>query len=405
VSVGPADDEEPQSGRSGSEGPGGIDLARPTEPDGPGGYPRPAGPSQPYDVGASSLKRQAAALILALAGGLVAISLVVIVVSGTDDDPDKTSGKAAHEAGQNLRKVAGLSPTGTYGGGHAMFTVTRAGSARGTYTAGGKQVSRVDVGSTTYLNTDASFWKAHGESSAVAARADGAWAKAPYNAVELGLGNLSPDHLGQNLRETGNDLPAERTAVNGVKAIKLTTAGLTYFISTSEPRSVLRVQGSVVNGAFSFDVTPVPSSAMNMFFTMLRNDVQHLKDAYNPNVVFQPTAGRLHFSDCGESGCTVKGKIEPDAWGGSGAIHVVTTVDFKGTTGGVVSRCSDAAMATSKFQVGFSCRTGGSRWTSWYRSHTGPFTIRASPTFEATVNSARDVSHLLIILAQEQQAG
>ncbi|MCW2862065.1 MAG: hypothetical protein JWP48_3773 [Actinoallomurus sp.] len=91
-------------------------------------------------------------VLLALVTGLLTVVLVVIVViAGTRDDPKTVTGKAAHKAGRNLRKVPGLALSGTYGGGPATFTVTRAGTARGTYTFSGDQVNRIDVGSTTYL--------------------------------------------------------------------------------------------------------------------------------------------------------------------------------------------------------------------------------------------------------------
>jgi hypothetical protein len=340
---------------------------------------------------------------IALAGGLVAIILVVIAVAVATND-DLPPARAAHDAGRNLTRAAGLALNGTYAGGHAMFTVTRAGTARGAYTAGGERVGRIDVGGTTYLKAGSRFWRAGGRSSATAARADGAWTTVPNNGVGLGMSDLTPDRLGQDLREAGNDLRAERTTLNGVRVVRLTTAGLTYFLSRSDPPRVMRVQGGVVNGAFSFDVTPLPTEAMNTFFTMLRNDVGDLKDAYNPKVGFLSTAGRPRYSDCGPSGCTVKGRIEPDAAGGTGAIHVVTTVDFRAAIGGVVSRCRDSTMAMSKRPVAYSCRAHGPRWVSWYRSHRAGPVFRASPTFTATVNSAEDVARLLTLLAKEQQA-
>ncbi|GAB2840493.1 hypothetical protein GCM10027176_50400 [Actinoallomurus bryophytorum] len=352
-------------------------------------------PAPSYDIGAPSSKRRAVALVLALA----ALVAVVIAVAGvTGDDPPSV--KTAHEAGRNLTKTAALALNGTYAGGHAMFTVTRAGTARGSYTAGAGQVARIDVGGRTYLKADSRFWKASGRSSAVAARADGAWTTAPYDAVELSLGDLSPSRLGQNLREAADDLPVRRTTLNGVKAIRLTTAGSTYFLSRSESPRVLRVQGD----GFSFDVTPLPSSATDIFFSTLRKEAGDLEGAYDPDVSFPRTAGRTHFGTCRMSGCTAEGRVEPDARGGRGPIQVVTTVDFRAPTGAVISRCSDSATST-KPRIAFSCRTGGTRWASWYRSHHGRSGVRAYPRFGATVNSAEDVSHLLTLLAREQQTG
>jgi hypothetical protein len=332
---------------------------------------------------------------------LTGVVLVAAAVVGlTREDPKKTDARAVREAGRVLASTAGVSLSGTYGEGPATFTVTGAGTARGTYRASGGQVSRIDAGSTTYLRAGSRFWTAHGESAAIGRAADGLWAKSPYGYTDLSLANLSPQRLGQNLLDPGTSIP-RRTSLNGVKAIRLTAAGLTYFVSSRSPHHVLRVQGRTVSNAFSFDVTSLPS--LDTFFTALRKDVENLKDAYNPNVIFEETGGRPRLSGCGESGCTVSGRIQADAWGGSGAIHIVTTVEFRGSAGGVVSRCTDSTMATSKLLVKFSCRTSGGAWTSWYHSHHGRFLIQAMPIFRATVNSAQDISHLLLMLTQERQ--
>jgi hypothetical protein len=356
-----------------------------------------------HDEEPRSRKKRGVVLLALVTGLLTVVLVIIVVIAGTRDDPKTVTGKAAHEAGRNLRKVAGLALSGTYGGGPATFTVTRAGSARGTYTFSGDQVNRLDVGSTTYLKTGPDFWKAHGESSAIARTADGEWTKAPWGTVELGLGNMSPDELGRNLQEMEYGQVGQKTSLNGAKALKLTTAGLTYFLSESEPRRVLRVQGTVTNGAFSFDLAPV--SSLDTFFTTLRNDVRALEDAYNPNVVILPTTGRPHYGACGLSGCTFTGNALPDASGGSGAIHLVTTILFKGSTGGIVVKCSNSTVTTPNLPVKYSCRTSGSKWTTWYRAHTGRFVVLAKPTFKATVNSAKDISALLALLTREQQTG
>jgi hypothetical protein len=363
------------------------------------------GAAQPDDADRPPSRKRRGALILALTGGLAAVILmaVTVVAATTGDDPKKTSAKAAHEAGRNLRKNAALSLKGTYGGSRASFTVTRAGSARADYTLAGDHVSRVDVGGTAYLKTGPHFWKAHGESSAIADYATGKWTKAPYNAVELSMGNLSPDGLGQNLLGAENDPLAKNTVVNGVKAIRMTTAGLTYFISTGEPRRVLRVEGRAVNDTFSLDITPLTTSGRNTFLTRLRTDVQALKDAYNPNIIFEETGGTPRLHKCDDSGCTATVELQPNAWGGSNAIHIVMVTSFIGNNGEHVSSCTDSALATSKILASFSCRTRGSAWTRWFRSHNGRFTVRALALFRATVNSAQDIAAMLATLTHEQQ--
>lgn len=331
-----------------------------------------------------------------------AVLVSIVVVGLTREDPKKADAKAVREAGRALTSAPGLSLSGTYGEGPATFTVTSAGTTRGVYTFAGGQVNRIDVASTTYLKAKSRFWTTHGRSSAIAAQADGRWSTTPNGYADLGLVNLSPQVLGQNLLDPGVPVPV-RTSLNGVKAVRTAAGGLTYFVARDRPYRVLRVQGRTATSAFSFDAGVLRGPAMTAFFTALRTDVGALKDTFDPDMYFMMTGGRPHLSDCGESGCTISGKVQPDAWNSSGAVHLVTTVAFKGTTGGVVSRCSDSATVVSKLQVGFSCRTRGPVWTAWYHSHAGRFTIRAFPTFTATVNSAKDVEHLLLVLAQEQQ--
>jgi hypothetical protein len=338
------------------------------------------------------------------AGVLAGVVLVAVVVVGlTREDPKKADARAVREAGRALTSATGLTLSGSYGEGPATFTVTSAGTARGVYTFAGGQVNRIDVASATYLKARSRFWTTHGTSSAIAAEADGRWATTPNGYSDLGLMSLSPQSLGQNLLDPGVSSPV-RTSLNGVPAVRLAAGGLTYLVARDRPYRVLRVQGRTATKAYSFDVTALPTPAMTAFFTALRTDVRALKDAYDPDFTFTMTGGRPHLSDCGGSGCTISGKVEPDAWNSSGAIHLVTTVAFKESTGKIVSRCSDSATVVSKLQVRFSCRTHGPAWTAWYHhSHDRLFSVRGFATFAATVNSVRDVDHLLLVLSQEQQ--
>jgi hypothetical protein len=91
-----------------------------------------------------------------------------------------------------------------------------------------------------------------------------------------------------------------------------------------------------------------------------------------------------------------------------GAGRATFTVTAAGTARGIyradgaqVSR-SDSAMTTSKLLVRFSCRTGGGAWRWW--SPVAHRTVHgAMPTFDATVNSAQDISLLLLTLTREQE--
>lgn len=378
-------------------------------PGGPGGPPPWGGPGQPYGFGPppAPAKKGGAGVFLAIGAGVLALIVIVVVVvavsGGSGDDPKKTSGKAAAEAGRALGSAGGANYTGTYGGNQATFSVTKAGSARGSYNSHGSPVSRVDIADTTYIKADSSYWSAEGQSSSEADKADGKWAKAPDSADDLKLADFSPAKLSQVLQQAGNDPQAVNTPAGSTPAIKMTVGETTYYISKSSPHRLLRIEGTAGSDSYTLDVKPLQgSAAMSPVFSALRSDVQNLKDAYDPSITLLPM-GKIQFGSCTESGCTVHGSVMPSSTGTSGtSVHITMNARFWGD-GPTVSTCKGTGTTTPSHETSITCRTSGSKWTSWYRSHNGRFTIHASSTFDATVNSSSDVNELLTKLQQEQQ--
>jgi hypothetical protein len=406
--------QQPGPPPSGGGGPG----SPPSGPAGPGGQPGPGGPppwgadpSQPYGFGPPppQPKKSNAGVFLAIGGGVLALIVVVVLVvalgGGGSDDPKKTSGKAAAEAGQALGRASGATYTGTYGGNQATFNVTKAGTAHGSYTSHGSQVTRVDVADTTYIKADSAFWSAQGQSSTAADKADGKWAKAPDSASDLKLADLSPAKLAQVLEQAGNDPTAVNTPAGGTQAIKMTISDRTYYISQSKPHRLLRVEGTSGSDSYTLDVKPLSGTGeMGPVFSQLRSDVQGLKDAYDPSITMLPM-GKIQFGSCTESGCTVHGAVMPSSTGTSTAsVHVTMNARFWGS-GPTVSTCKGTGTTTPSHETTITCRTSGGSWSSWYRSHNGRFTIHASSTFDATVNSSSDVNELLNKLSAEQRTG
>lgn len=388
-------------------------------PDGPGMYagapggPQPWGGGQPWGVPqpygfGPPTKKPKGALIAVLAGAGVLFVLLavigVVAVGRSGDDPKRTSGKAANQAGQTIGQAAGVTLTGVYGGSQATFSVTKVGSARGTYTAAGSQVSRVDVDGTTYIRAGIGFWTEQGLSAERAKKAGGTWTKAPDDLGALNLADLSPERLASVLRHAGNDPLAVWTTLNGVQAIKTRVGPRTYYISKSEPRRVMRVEGMAGADRYTFDLTPLTSSTIGTVFTGLRTDVHALAGAYDPDLTVTPIS-KVQFGSCVESGCTVRADVRATTVSDStSAIRVTMKVAFSGS-GGTVSTCTDTASTKADRQVGLSCRTSGGAWSSWYRSHVGRFAIHANAAFDATVNSSADVNGLLSKLAEEQRTG
>lgn len=378
-------------------------------PGGPGGPPPwGAGPGQPYGYGPPPQRKKGAGVILAIGGALVALIVVIVLVvavSGGSDDPAKTSGKAAAQAGQALGQVAGVSYTGTYAGSQATFSVTKAGSAHAQYTSHGAAVTRVDIADTTYIKASSDFWSAAGQSSAEAGKANGKWTKAPDSAVDLRLADFSPAKLTQVLEQAGNDPTAVNAPAGNTPAIKMTISEVAYYISKSEPHHLLRVEGTSGSDSYAFDIKPLrDATAMNPVFTQLRDDVKGLKYAYDPSIQMLPI-GKMRFGSCGEGGCTVHGSVMPSSAGTSNvSVHITMNARFWGD-GPTVSTCKGTGSTTPSHKTTITCRTGGGKWTSWFRSHNGRFTVHAASTFEATVNSSDDVNELLSELSREQQGG
>jgi hypothetical protein len=328
----------------------------------------------------------------------------VVVATRPNDDPKKTSGKTAVAAGKNLAAVRGLSLTGTYGGNQATFTVTKDGSTRGSYNAGGSPVSLVLVNGVTYLKANSTYWVSKGQSSTLADKSDGTWTKDTIGAVTLKFANLTPPALAGALRTAGNDPHAVKTKVNGVKAIRMTKNGTVYYIS-SKQHQLLRIDGTAGSDGYSFTVSPLNASALGTVFTGFRGDIKDLAGAYDPNVTALVTS-KTKFGSCTEAGCTVSGTATTTALGESPSptILLKMTIKFSATTGGTpVATCTDSSTTTAPQTVTLSCRTSGGSWSSWYSSQSGEFTVHALASFDTTVNNAADVNQLLNQIGQEQQ--
>jgi hypothetical protein len=338
----------------------------------------------------------AVALILA-AGGT---GLVLILNKG--DSPTTMARKAA----QAIDPAAGLKLSGTIGGAPASVTVTKAGTVEGTYRQSGHRVSRVTIDGNTYLNAPTNFWRANFFNTRSSEQAGGHWARAPKRTVSISFDALRPHRIAQVLEHVGDKPDVEHTSLHGSKVIRLTERGATYFITEDAPHRLLRVNGNQGKTPYSFDVRPLTGAAIKPTFEILANDVSQFKGAPDPGAIVLPD-GKIKFdANCkGSVSCTVVSKVtvsDPDAK----VILLKMTVEFAGSeTGNSFATCSTMVVANEVTTVQPSCGVRGSVWTNWFDSHVGNFSTWARPHFEATVNSATDVTNLQSLLTQEQESG
>lgn len=378
------------------------------EPGERGGDPGPGGP-RPVRRQGRTVVITAAVGVLALAAGALALTL------RPGGDLDHAARTAAQEAGQSMRQAAGVAYTGTYAKGRATFTVTKAGSATGSYTTAGVQVSQLDLGAVNYLKADAAFWRAQAN-RASAQSVDvtdtdlsdlgGTWVRAPGWADHLDPATLSPARIGQDLLDAQNTPKPAATVLDGTPAIKINTGQTNYYLSRHAPHRLLRIEGQTDNGPFAFDVKPLDRPAMTPVFTALRADIPHLENAHAPAAgIVRPQGGGLKITTCDTTGCKAKATVFADASDNSfKSLRIAMTARLIGD-GRTLATCTAHTTAAAGQNTTLTCLLGGATWSSWYRSRTSKWTVNGNATYTVTVNSAADIHTLLNDLTREEREG
>jgi hypothetical protein len=399
----PAPGQYPQSGQHPqSTGYGGAQYPYAAGYPAGGPYPPAQGayggvpPQQPRRRGLKITLVAAAALVVAAGATLLVLFL------GKGDSPTTMARKAA----QAIAPAAGLKLSGTIGGAPADLTVTRAGTVEGTYRQSGHQVSRVTIKGQTYIRAPYNFWRANFFNTFSSRYAAGNWAKAPKRTVIMGFDPFLPHHIAQVLQHVGTQPVVTHGTLHGSKIIKLTEQGATYYITSDSPHRLLRITGFQGKTAYGFDVQALTAASIKPTFDTLTSDVRQFKGAPDPGAIVLPD-GKIKFdTNCQASvACTVVSKVtvnDPE----SKVILLKMTVQFAGSEhGNSFATCSTKVVANEVATVSPSCGVSGSVWTNWFDSHVGHFSTWARPHFEATVNSAADITNLESQLTQEQESG
>jgi hypothetical protein len=259
----------------------------------------------------------------------------------------------------------------------------------------------------TYLKAPTAFWTSTSVGQTSATQAGGNWAKAPAGAVNMSFDTLTPAQVSRVLEHVGKNPRFVRTTLDGTQVIKLSARGATYYISTTSPHRLLRIDGVSGTKPYSFSVTALDAATIGPVFTILHADVQALQGAVDPEAIVLPVEKIRFGPDCSAAtSCTVSSKVTVAAAAGSATVLVKMTVNFSATKNGTpFATCTETTVATSLASVSQSCGVGGSVWSGWFNSHSGNFTTWADAHFETMVNSASNVAALQTELNQEQQVG
>lgn len=375
----------------------------PPYPDHAPPYPYPGPPAYPAASPPRGRRRRGLRLAVTAA---VAVAVGAAAAAAVTR-PGKTEPPAAmaRQAGQAIASAPALTLTGTIAGQDANLTVTRAGTVEGRYAQNGNPVTRVTINGVTYIKAPTAFWRSVVLDPVSAQQAGGNWAKALGNAVIMTFDSLTPGQIGHALEHAGNDPRVASTALGGTRAIRLTEHGTVYYISAAAPYRLLRVGGLSSATPYSFNVTPLTPATVGPVFAILHADVRALRGAVDPEAIVTLVQQLRFHPDCNAVvSCTVSGKVsvnDPT----TPTVLLTMTVDFSGTEDGAAfASCSDTVPVAQGATAAPSCGLSGPVWSGWFTSHRRNFFTWADAHFEATINSARDISRLQDELDQQQSA-
>jgi hypothetical protein len=322
----------------------------------------------------------------------------------------------ALQAGQAIAPAAGVALSGTFDQAPANLTVTKAGTVDGTYSQEAFPATRITIDGVTYLKAPAGFWALQqGLQGAAVQQAGGAWAKAPASDV-TSFASLTPAQIARVLEHVGSHPDVVYTALGRTKVINLTAGSASYYITTSTPNRLLRIDGNSGSLGYSFNITPLTSRTIAPAYGVMHGYVQALQGAQDPEADL--TSGNPSLaSDCSttDTSCTVSQQLtvtDP----GSATVLLTMTADFSGTQGGTPFGSCNAALpaSTNNSKTGvnatLTCALTGQAWKAWVDSEvqatintTGKFSTWVQTTVEVEVNSASDVTALQNTLDQQQR--
>jgi hypothetical protein len=341
-----------------------------------------------------------------IAGGVTGIVLIL--------NKGETPTAMALQAGQAIAPAPGVTLSGTFDQAPANLTVTKDGTVAGTYSQEAFAATRITINGVTYLKAPAGFWALQqGVQAAAAQQAGGAWSKTPASDV-MSFTSFTPARIARVLERVGGNPNVLYTTLGHTKVISLATGGANYFITTSTPNRLLRIESS--SPSYSFGITPLTATTIGPVYTVMRGYIQALQGAQDPAASL--TSGTPNLAnDCSTSdtSCTVSQQLtvtDP----GSATVLLTMTADFSGTKGGTAFGSCDATQpastnnSTKGVSVTLTCALTGQAWTGWVDSQvlatidtTGTFTTWVQTTVDVEVNSASDVTALQNALDTQQR--
>jgi hypothetical protein len=385
------------------------------------GFPGAPGapPGAAWPAGAVPQRKRRRGLLL------VVVAVVAAVIAGSVTGAvlilkkSESPTAMAQQAGQAIGRAAGVTLSGSYNLTPANLTVTKADTVVGTLSAQipDQPVTLLTINGQSYVKAPEAFWNLIPNTDPTAAKdANGLWAKIPPGNV-ASFASFTPRKIAGVLEHVGTHPYVRYTMLGHTKVIKLDTGGISYYVTTSTPNRLLRMDSgqTITTSGYSFDITPLTATTIGPAFTLLHSDVQALQDAQDPTAYFTNVSQVNTDSNCASSptSCTASMNVtvtDPH----SAAVLVTMTIDFSGTENGPsFGSCQGTAPAsTNNSSTGVAvvptCTLSGQAWTGWINSQeavstTGVINYWVGGSLGVEVNTASDVAALQNTLDQQQR--
>lgn len=395
-------------------GPHGPGMPGPGMPGMPGmggpGSPQPWGPS-PTPPRSS---RTGLIVGLIIGGGFVVLLVVAVLLAlvGAFSESGSGSGKSPQQqlasAATSLTTARGVELNGSVNSGtdqmQGRLKVTKSGRISGDVTWNGNQSKVLMLDDKVFAQGDAAFWRAEGGigSSGVPAEIEGVWGRLPsYSVSSYFRTSVTPSALARKLQQASafSTYKTARTTVQGRSALKISTFGDAYYLSTGDNPRLLRIETAYPR--LAADVTELTGSGADGMVGELRTRVGELKSSFDTSAL--PRAQQVEFGACTASGCTLRAKV----WSTRGTstsvdLSVRMWLTAKTKTGRNLGECTTRVTIDSIDSEWATCRITDSRWRG-FRSGSGSGKLewwgQASAT--AVGASESDISAMLRQIDQE----
>jgi hypothetical protein len=277
-------------------------------------------------------------VMLALVAGLL---VLVLDDGGGDARFDNSGGRQARAAltaaALELAQTPGVRYTGSYRDDNGDTVqvdarVTNEGWTRGSLNRDGEKLSVLSNGPRSYLKGDKSYWSGHGAPRDSLTEYTKRWVSVPTEELGIDLArSLSPGVLAADLLlavERGEITVGPVSTLDGTEVQEVTTRYATVYLTTAEPRRVVRIssrrparggQGggemapAVSDGTrvrtpidpeeFELDLTSLSEGELTGLFKDLEKRVRELDKSVDSQVRFSLDS-RIRLDPCTVSGCT-----------------------------------------------------------------------------------------------------